>query len=248
MKRAAAVIILLAFAVALALAANFWEAKPYTQWNNREANRILSESPWAHTFVLRTPNMTQVRRQAGKMANRADEGEGVMSPEMSYAIALRTALPVREAVVRTAALEQKYDNMDSAAKQGFEKQWGPFLAQQFPDKVIISVKYAATASDWDRQLAAYWQTQTLDSIRNDTFMNGPDGKRVPPTAFWVGKGAVREFQVAFPRPSDDVGRDASLSVEFKHPEVRDESGKQPSSRVYAKFNFKDMQYKGTLTY
>jgi hypothetical protein len=242
MKRFSIVVMLLTVAVA-ALAADFWAAKPYTQWSKAEMERIRTTSPWAQTVVLRTANMVQIRRQTGKFASGAGEGEGTVNPEVSYAISLRTARPIREAVVREAALEQKYEQMDATAKAQFDQKWNAFLAQPTPDKIIFHVKYASNTTEVDRQLAAYWQVQTLETLLSDTYMNGPDGERVAPIAFWAGKGGSREFQLAFPRPKE-APKKASFSVEFRHPDVT----QQPSTRITARFNVKDLDYKGEITY
>jgi hypothetical protein len=243
-RRASAVCVLFPALALLAMAAEFWTAKPYTEWTSRQVHELSSDSPWAKTVVLRSPNMTQIRRQTGQMADRAGEGEGTMDPEVDYIISLRTAEPIREAVVREAALQQKYDKMDAAARKAFDERWGQYLAQPVGDKVIFDVIYRATATNVDRELANFWQTQTLASTKViDAYMIGPDGKLVEPIAFVAGKGSSREFQLAFPRPADSAGT-GSIAVQFKHPDVTE----QPSTRIYAKFNFKDMAYKGKLSY
>ena len=30
------------------MAADFWEEKKFTEWNDRQVRRILEDSPWAH--------------------------------------------------------------------------------------------------------------------------------------------------------------------------------------------------------
>ena len=244
MKRLGLLWMVMMFAVLFAVAAEVWESKPYTQWSAKDVRQVTSESPWAHTFVLRSPNMTQIRREFGKLADRAGEGEGTMNPEVDYVISVRTALPVREAVVRAAALQANYDRMEAAAREAFDANWAKYLNARPSDKVIFNVQYSASATNVDRELASYWQSQTLDSVKLDAYMTGPDGKRVEPIAFFVGKGASREFQLAFPRPAEDFPKNSAVAVEFKHPDVTE----QPSARVYTKFNLKDMTYKGKLTY
>lgn len=242
MKRSWTIIPILAVAIA-ALAAEFWQSRPHMEWTRKEVDLLTSSSPWAQTVVLRKVNMVQVRREVGRFATGAGEGEGAVNPEVDYAISLRTARPIREAVVRAAALDQDYEKMDKDAKAAFDQKWDRFLAQKFADRVIVNVKYTSNTTDVDRQLATYWQNQTLDSLKADTYMNSPEGKRVAPIAFWAGKGASREFQFAFPRPVE-APKKASFSIEFKHPDVTD----QPSSRIIARFNFKDLEYRGQVTF
>ncbi len=242
MKRILLFVLVLTVALA-ALAADFWQSKPYTEWTKQDVERIASSSPWAQTVVLRKANLTQIRREFGKFATGAGEGEGTANPEVNYSISLRTARPIREAVARATALSQKYDQMDSAAKAQFDKKWDLFIAQSFPDRVIVNVKYSSTTTDVDRQLAAFWQSQTLDTVKIDAYLNGPEGERLAPIAFWAGKGASREFQLAFPRPAE-APKQSSFSIEFKHPDVID----QPSTRITARFNVKDLEYRGQITF
>ena len=239
MKR---LLLFLLLVTAVLFAADAWQSKPYTQWTKNDVERLTSSSPWAQTVVLRSPNMTQLRRKTGQFASGPDEGEGAANPEVDYKIAIRTARPIREALVRATALEQKYEQMDSAARAQFDQKWNAYLAQ-VPDKIIFHVRYSSNATEIDRQLANYWQTQTLDTLKVDTYLNSPDGERITPIAFWAGKGASREFQIAFPRPKEPLTK-SSFSVEFKHPDVTS----QPSSRITARFSVKDLEYKGEVTY
>ena len=243
MKKAWIAAIIVIGAAASLWAADFWLAKPYTSWTRKDIESISTSSPWAQTVVLRKANLTQIRREFGKFATGAGEGEGTPNPDVVYAISLRTALPIREAVARTAALDKKYDEMDSISKTQFDQKWQAFVAQQFPDRMIVNVKYSANTADVDRQLASYWQSQTLETQKAETYMNGPEGLRVAPIAFWVGKGASREFQLAFPRPAESP-RKESFSIEFKHPDVTD----QPATRIIGRFQIKDLEYKGKITY
>jgi hypothetical protein len=42
---------LLLFACCL-FAADFWQSKPYTEWSEKDAQKMLTNSPWAKTFVV----------------------------------------------------------------------------------------------------------------------------------------------------------------------------------------------------
>ncbi len=220
MRRLAVLVFFLLIALALAWGADFWTRKPFSEWSEKEVKRLLSDSPWAKTFTLRDPVLMQSRREVGKFSTTTVEGEGPKDPEVDYIVYLRTAQPVREALVRSAQLEQKYDRMDDAARQAFDARWRQFLASPVADKIIFHVRYSSNITDIDRKLANYWQTQTLDSLLPDTYMTTSAGKRVSPVAFWVGKGGAREFQLAFPRPAAE-DRDAALAVEFKVPDMFD---------------------------
>jgi len=49
MKKLAALLLLAAFTL---WAADFWTAKPYTDWNEKDIAKMLSDSPWAHKVTV----------------------------------------------------------------------------------------------------------------------------------------------------------------------------------------------------
>ncbi len=60
---------LLFLGVVLRVAAtDFWEAKPFTEWNEQEAMKLLSESPWARTLTVLGGTLA-----AGQAANRVTD-------------------------------------------------------------------------------------------------------------------------------------------------------------------------------
>ncbi len=118
------------FAVSL-LAADFWQAKPFTDWNDKDVQKMLQSSPWAKPFsvALSTGNGSVAGRKAGNSSNSgamsgpagtADQGglgryagsrEGGPDsnpgggPTINLTVRWQSALPVREALVKA-----KYGN------------------------------------------------------------------------------------------------------------------------------------------
>ena len=43
---------------------DFWEEKPFTQWTEQEAMKLLSESPWARTQTVMAGTMSGVQQQS----------------------------------------------------------------------------------------------------------------------------------------------------------------------------------------
>lgn len=234
MKRTSSVVVILLIAVTAAVAADFWNSKPYPKWSQGDAMRLLTNSPWAKTVTFQTGTLSGGRR--GGMQNVADSD---VVPMINYAISIRSAMPIRQANARLAAITRKYDKMSDGEKQEFDAKWNQYLAQQFPDSIIIAVNYESNVPDTDRQLARFFQSQTLDTMKATTALVLPDGKRVDPTAFAAGG---HEMQIAFPR--SDLKPGDSFSVEFKHPDVTD----QPARVINAKFQVKDMTFNGAPAY
>jgi len=87
-----------------------WEKKSYTNWTAAEVGRILLDSPWAQT-LLETAHL------AGNL------------PGTSYSatIRLRSALPIRQALVRRRQLAVNYENLSSTDRARFDAETREFL-------------------------------------------------------------------------------------------------------------------------
>ena len=55
-------------------AAEFWESKKFTDWSDKEVEKLLKDSPWAHTFSVETGKA----RSGGGGSNRGMGGGGNM--------------------------------------------------------------------------------------------------------------------------------------------------------------------------
>jgi hypothetical protein len=80
--------------LALAGPKDFWEAKPYTDWTQKEVEKLLlNNSPWTYVMLLNAPG------SAGGSSSKGGGGEG--PPPMYFSWYAR---PIREAVVRQMTL------------------------------------------------------------------------------------------------------------------------------------------------
>src|ERR1041384_1554685 len=233
MKRTLPILAIVVALVSVALAADFWNSKPYSKWSQADATRLLTNSPWAKTTTMRTGSV-------GRRGGVQDVNEAQVEPTIQYFVSVRSATPVRQANARMAAITRKYDKMDEGARQEFDARWNKYLETKFPDTVVIAVNYESNVPGTDQQLVLYFQAQTLETVKNTTVMILPDGKRVQPVAFAAG---AHELQFGFPRPAD-LAPDASFTVECKHPDVQD----QPSQQIGSKFSLKEMMFNGAVSY
>ena len=87
-----------------------WEKKSYKQWTPTEVGQILNDSPWAQT--------------------QEDWGERTTNGHLnSFAavIRLRSALPIRQAVVRQRMLVVNYDKLSAGDQSRFDAEVKQFL-------------------------------------------------------------------------------------------------------------------------
>lgn len=244
-----------------------WDRKPYERWTGDEARKVLSSSPWVrtHTFSqaiiesLQTsgvsrPNPTNTSSSVMDIrvtdpAAREDVGRARQArPELKYVAQFRSALPIRQAIVRLGQISVKYDSFTEEQKKAFDRDTQAFLAKSFADTVIVYVSYSSNVAVDDRELALHWQSQTTDTLKNFVFLIRPNGEKVPILGYVVSQGAGREFQFVFPRSVD--GRplispgDKTLQLEFPHPKIRD----QKEGRVLMSFGVDKMLVNGAIVY
>ena len=269
-SRKKSLLLLFVLAISLATAArgqDFWQKKPYQKWSEDETRKLLTDSPWAKSHVL-TQTIIQPLGSPGLSSGinpnqpggidsarspeplaREDTGRARQSrPELKYQAQFRSALPIRQAIVRLGQINAKYDTLTAEQKAAFDKTAEAFLAKGFSDSLILYVSYNSNVPVDDREMARHWQSQTVDTLKNFAFLILPGGVKVPLTGFVAAQGAGREFQFEFPRTHEGrplvSAQDKTLQLEFIHPKVRD----QKESRVLISFKPEKMLVNGEAVY
>jgi hypothetical protein len=151
------------------------------------------------------------------------------------------------AQVRLSQITNNYDDLSNEDKQKFDKGAAEFLNTQ-PDMVIISVQYGTNMTTQDQALARHWQTQTIELLKNNTFLYGSDDVKIPLLQYITGQGAQREFQFIFPRQYEGkpiITPDTkNLKLEFEIPNISNTGG----GRMLLEFKVEDMTVAGEVHY
>ena len=222
-------------------AQEFWEKKDYRQWNEFEVRKLLENSPWAKKYTVSTVRIDPLGQATGDRAREPN-------PRLEYQVQLRAALPIRQALVRQAQLQTRYDQMEPIEQKNVDQQAEQFLRREFPDTIIVHVAYGSNVTSFDREMTAYWQQQTTDLLRNTVFLISPRGERFELLEYRVVPSDRKEFQFTFPRkrqgqPLVQPG-DKTLMIEFQHPDI----GGQGAARVFLEFRLDRMQLGGRVSY
>ncbi len=249
-------------------AQEFWETKPYTEWTREQAARVLENSPWAsHTGARDVQNLA-----FSKASTQGQESER----RIDYFAQVRSALPVRQAVIRRAMLERKYDKMTPEEKKVFDDSAWQYLARQYPDVIVITVEYGSNIEQVDRDLARHWQTVAPETIAAQTYLTVRNGVRIQPVKYEPDPGAGRAFQLVFKRtlgngepiigpgdrlllelptptfdatsPTGSAGFADSTRTSAINPNSGPVSRGLKESRAVFEFKGEKMKYKGSLTY
>jgi hypothetical protein len=98
-------VILLAFC-AIAASAQ-WNKKPYTEWSDREARKLLDDSPWGQTQVVsNTSRMFNTGPGRGASGSAPVEGS---ADHLNFRIRFLSAKPIRQAFSRIIEIKHKED-------------------------------------------------------------------------------------------------------------------------------------------
>lgn len=163
------------------------------------------------------------------------KGKWKTDPTISYTLQFRSALPVREAQVRSMQFGAHYDKMTKEQRKAFDDSAARFLAVTFPDKIIVAVTFHTNVGDYESQLRNYWASQSLAKLSMTAYLN-TKSDRLSLIAYSFKDGT---FQFTFPRPKQiDLGD--KISVEFIHPRIM-AVGEQ---RVLQEFKVKKMLVNG----
>src|SRR5215510_6866051 len=130
MKGANRVATSLAFCMVFSLVARAqWEKKPYTEWSEKEAQKLLSDSPWSQTQVFSDTSQMFGNESLSSGASRVANVFHV-----NFRIRFLSARPVRQAISRVMELKQK-----GAINEQLGAQLRAFAAADFPDYIVITV-------------------------------------------------------------------------------------------------------------
>ena len=215
--------VLWALGAASLAAANFWDAKSYSEWSEKEVEEMLTDSPWAKkiSVVIPVPPRASGDVSAGGRGGGDDEGGGrggrggfpVPSPQLKLVITWRSALPVRQALTRLP---------NGAATPGVDQQ--P-LIEPLP---FYMITLAGVPTRYARAAATAGMTSFLRR-----------GKKMPIPLAQGGvqeAGATLTLVFAFPRTDP-------ITLDDKEVEFVTTIG---TIEIKKKFNLKDLVFNGQL--
>ena len=115
-------------------------SKTYQQWSKKEAAKVLEEPPWTLKQEVRLRYADAARRIAGGTVPSESEGGiadtastkaemgGAEAPvDFQFTLRLRSALTVRQALVRRKQLEVNYDQMSPKDRAAFDNKYKGLL-------------------------------------------------------------------------------------------------------------------------
>ncbi|MEW6130475.1 MAG: hypothetical protein AB1757_25800 [Acidobacteriota bacterium] len=146
-----------------------WDKKPYTEWSEKDATKLLNDSPWGQTQTATdTSGMTGVARADSSQSRISDV------TQVQYRIRLFSSKPIRQAISRTIELQLK-DKLTDDMKGRLKA----LASADFPDYVVVTVVCESPTANSKIQeaTAALYKFATAD-LKNNTYLLTKGGNRV----------------------------------------------------------------------
>jgi hypothetical protein len=200
--------------------------KPWTEWSAKEAQQMLSSSPWAQTQVdTNTSEMFySPTSRLANTPNRTVEGATNQEIKLFYYIRFFTARPVREALARLFEIKEKPTPEAASGLHNFAELKPTTLT-------IIAVAFECNDGRFSGKVMQAFQSAVTATLKNTTYLERSDGKRlflqeyVPPGPDGFGARFVfprnvegKEFitaEVNEIRFLSEIGSSVKLNMRFK---------------------------------
>jgi hypothetical protein len=181
------------------------ERNDYRQWTRADVIKMLSDSPWARTQTQRVQRHGQVRSIAGQNEAATGERKGELTSaedayDYTFTMRLRSALPVRQAIVRLVQLESNYDRMAKGERAALDTQTRELLeCKECADYYVVSVGFASSNNSSSDLIYQWFNGQTLPGIKGYIYLANERGRRRDVARFIPPRSPGEEVFFLFPR-------------------------------------------------
>jgi hypothetical protein len=220
--------------------------KKWTEWNKKEAQKMLEDSPWARKQTdtdasqqMFTPTSAPGLNGAGTTSNdasRAAQGATNQAVNVTYFVRFFSARPIRQALARSVELNQ--NGMDAEVVSKLHS-WADLKS---PDSIIITVTFSGNDQRYTNPVMQAFNGANTGTVKNNTYLQRSDGKQlflqdyVPP-----GKDGFGARFIFLRLPDEKPFIDANAK------EIRFYT-QFGVVRVDRRFKVADMMYEGELEY
>src|SRR6266404_9568544 len=224
--------------------------KPWGEWTQKEAQKILDDSAWGHTqtetdtsqmFFSPTSDPTRPGiRTTSNDSSRLSQGATNQAVPLNFRIRFFTARPIRQAFARTIALKQA-----TVTKQ-LTDQLTAWSDQHTDDWIIVAVTFDSTDQRYTGPVMQAFGSATAETIKNNTYLERKDGKRIFASDYQAPgpDGAGAKFVFARTLDGQPFLNAESGEVRF----YSEFQTAKPPFKLDMRFKVADMVFDGKLEY
>lgn len=176
-KTVAIVVLLVLFGSAIAQ-----KDKKWTEWNKKEVQKMLEDSPWAKKQTdtdasqqmftpTSAPSIQTVGAPVGD-ASRSTQGPANQAINVDYFVRFFSARPIREALIRSMELSRSEIPSDVVVKMH------NFAEGKAQDSIIITVTFTGNDQRYTNPVMQAFSSATTATIQKNTYLQRTDGKQL----------------------------------------------------------------------
>src|SRR5689334_10215291 len=186
-----------------------WSSKPFQQWSKADVQKLLNDSPWARTQEARIDFGSEVRRVAGAPTTSSghqslEMGGANIAVDYRVTLRLRSALPIRQALVRAKQLEANYDHLSAKERAAFdEKMKGLLDCPACAQNYVVTLSCKSTNYPGADALYDGLRGATLPGLKPYVHLENDRGERRTLVHFVAPRAAGEETIFFFPRYDDE---------------------------------------------
>ena len=151
--------------------------KPWTEWTQKEAEKMLNSSPWSQAQVdtdtsemFFSPTNDPARgRTTDNAGQRLESGARNQAVNVKFIVRFFSARPVRQALVRMMELKQK-------PEPEVMERMHAFANVQSNDSIITTLSFETTDQRYGGQAMQAMSSANTGTLKNETYLER-DGKR-----------------------------------------------------------------------
>jgi hypothetical protein len=238
--------------ILIALPAYGQKGKAWTEWNEKEAEKVLNDSAWGQTQTEsggggaeqpgqtaaistttagRERNATNVR----SAATSAESGETKDAPALHFRVRFMSAKPIREAFVRMVELQ--------GAPPEKVAQIKPFVDYDFSNYIVVTINM--DGNDRRRMGAIMQELSGADpaTFKPVTYLERKDGKRLELMEYRAASNDGLGAKFVFARALN-----GAPFLDANSGEVRFVTELGKVLKINRRFKVADMMYEGKLEY
>jgi hypothetical protein len=220
--------------------------KPWTEWTKQEVQKLLEQSPWAQVqndtdtsqmmFSPTSDPGVNGARANSNTDSRLAQGATNQSTNVKFFVRLFSARPVRQALARQMALQQKL----SEEAMGRLRQFAEVKSE---NSIIVTVTYESTDQRYGNKVMQALNSAVTSTLKNNTYLQRTDGKQLFLTEYIPpGKDGFGARFIFLRYPEE------KLFVDEKTTELRFVTQLSNDLKVDRRFKTADMRYQGELEY
>jgi len=226
------------------------KTKPWTEWTEKDAAKILNDSAWGQTqteggsevqpsstsaITSTTAARENTVKSASAAGNSAESGEKKdTAMSVHYRVRLLSAKPIRAALVRMIELQ--------GAPPEKVAQWRPFVDRDFGDYIVVTI--TMDGNDRKRMGLAMDEISKVETeaLKTTTYLERKDGKRVALMEYRAPTDALGA-KFVFPRALD-----GKPFIDANSGEVRFSTEAGKTLKISKRFKVAELMYDGKLEY